>query len=168
MAKVYFPISDDHLRAIGRITVLLEYLQSEMLFWTWELIDAGQVIGQVVTAGSSFKATVRTLGALGKERLRMEDHERLCALLKNAERHEERRNQIVHSIWAGGGEAPMRLKRRASVRGLVIESNERLTAKQIDAIADQIEQTFISVQGFFVRLLTHDRPGQPPVTTPSP
>lgn len=151
MAKrLQLPIGDAHFRAIGRISVNLEYLQERMHFWAWTLIGP-QRIGQIVTAGMSFRNSSRLLGALAGELLvDAGDKKKLLALLKSADKLEERRNEVLHSCWGGGGDAPVRIKSKISSRRLIFDGEERLTAEQLNAIADDIESICIAMQDLLI------------------
>ncbi len=96
-------VSKDHLTEIGDITVSFTLLEFQLQSLIGSLIYEHQRIGQIVTAELSFRNLRDLLISLYLERHgEDEDFEILQEFMKRSGKIEEKRNQITHSIWAGG------------------------------------------------------------------
>jgi hypothetical protein len=112
------PISDDHLRAIGLVSVNFQYVESYIAFVTWWLIGSDSAIAQAVTSQLSFRKLCDLCDTL--VRLRTQDEAVLAAvrhLMTKAADAEGRRNQLLHSMWIwsddGSKDLAIRIKQTA-------------------------------------------------------
>ena len=53
------PLNDDQLRAIGRITICLSYLERSMNVLVWRLVNPNLNIGRTVFEGENFDRMLR-------------------------------------------------------------------------------------------------------------
>ncbi len=93
-------ISEQHYRAIGRISVMF----SDVEIWTsaiiWQLIGPDQSVGQMVTAGMSFPRQLDLLASLFRHRFPDPSLTKaLGALIKRISELEQKRNAVLHSSW---------------------------------------------------------------------
>src|SRR2546428_8736610 len=101
MRKLQAPPRDDHLKAIGQITVNFTLLESQLQFLVWTLIGPDQRLGQTITAELSFRAVQTVAGSVFRHRyVHSEKIDELSNLLKRVSQVAEKRNQIIHSLWA--------------------------------------------------------------------
>ena len=97
------PVPENHLKAIGDITVSFALLEFQIQNLIGSLIYEHQRIGQIITAELSFKNLRALLISLYLERHgEDEDFNNLRDFMKRAGQAEEKRNQIIHSVWAAG------------------------------------------------------------------
>lgn len=115
-------MTDEHLVALGRITLGYSLLEWTVSSFIWKLVSTDQRVGQTITASLNFSARTSLLRSLfdlllpayGPAKV---DVKGLDAVLKQAEAAATDRNRIVHALmWvpaAEGGEfTHMNLKPR--------------------------------------------------------
>jgi hypothetical protein len=108
-AKLQSPVTDDHLKAIGRISVNFSNLEFGMKLCINQLLGVGQDEGLIVTAQLGFRQLTTVLHQLYRRR-NIDDKVRLAkidALAGRIDRAREARDTIIHSSWlvAMDGEA---------------------------------------------------------------
>lgn len=97
------PVPDNHLKAIGDITVSFAMLESQIQSLIGSLVYEHQRIGQIITAELSFSNLRALLISLYLERHgEDDDFVILRKFMKRAGQTEDKRNQIFHSVWAAG------------------------------------------------------------------
>src|SRR5205809_6253592 len=97
------PVPPDHLRAIGDITVNFALLESSLSTFVSQLIGADQRLGQIITTELSFRNLIALASSFNRFREVAPASVATCeALLNRALKAEERRNAVVHSMWAVG------------------------------------------------------------------
>jgi hypothetical protein len=94
-------LSDEHIRAIGGITVNFQILELALAAACWSQISADERIGQAVTAQLSFRPLCELCGVLMDLRvpddsLRAEAH----AIVARAIHLEGERDRVIHAVWA--------------------------------------------------------------------
>ncbi len=134
-------LSDDFLRALGRISANFQALEASIAFLTWSLINADQTIGQIITSQVSFNRLCDLLSSLFRYRVKEQALlEKLEEILRKASEAEQRRNTVIHSVWMTddvSGE-PFRLKITSKrKKGLDIHT-ENIDAAELNKIADFI------------------------------
>ncbi len=147
---VQFPVSDEQLTAIGRITVAFSFLENTIAFFVWELLGREQRVGQIVTAGLSFSPLVNLFGSLYRHRV--SDAEKIAALetlLKKIEQAQAERNAVVHSGWAAGDPGTTHMVRRTAKasKGFQLQFKP-MNASDLEKIAASISQVGGEVQAF--------------------
>jgi hypothetical protein len=119
---------------------------------------SGERLGQIVTAELSFNQKVNLLCSLHKEKVgNNEQFEVLSQTLKDAVHVEEKRNSIVHSLWAyladdDNDEDLSRIKTTAKRKGLKQEI-EKVTLGKLADIADEIAKVSFTLQISVLRFM---------------
>jgi len=95
------PLSDDHLRAIGRIVVAFNYLEERAEFTLQVLMgDTPVDVWQALTVGEPFDRLIFRIGMLTRLRLPYPDLlKELEAWMREAKKVQDDRNRIVHTGW---------------------------------------------------------------------
>src|SRR5262245_52387236 len=106
-------LSDEFLRALGRVTANFATLESYMDFAIGGLVGPEQAIGQAVAAELSFRNKCGMLSSLFQLRVKAAARPdadsclaKMKAFLGKANQLEARRNQITHSAWLTGENDP--------------------------------------------------------------
>ncbi len=138
------PISDDHLRALGRVVVNFQSLESYISFWVLRFIGPDQAIGQMVTAQLPFGKLCVLARSLFDHKFGTTRFEvRFTELLDRSLKLEEKRNQLFHSIWltddASGGVSRLKISLRLG-KGLT-RSSTPVTPQDINGLADDMSKT---------------------------
>ena len=150
------PVSDEHLKHIGDITVSFALLESCIQSLAQSLLGTGQRIGQVVTAELSFKALRAMTVSLYLRQIGEDEHlEAFRDLIRRAADVEEQRNQITHSLWAAGAEAQSitRIKTTAKERHGIRFHFETVTSHQLAEFAREIKVLAHDIQNFWFLLI---------------
>ena len=151
------PIDDEHLAAIGRVSVNFALLEFQLAEALRAALGADMSAGRIVIAHLSFRRMLDVLASLA--RLRLANDPRLDDLedvLSAASAAEDSRNQLLHSTWIAGAphQEVSRFKTTAKrAKGLEIQA-EAVSVDRINATAEQIaEATFdmAEVQYWFTR-----------------
>jgi hypothetical protein len=153
------PVPEEHLRHIGDMTVSFSLLESVVQQLTGYLVSEQQRIGQIVTAELSFRSLRALAVSLYLERYGEDArYSTLSELMKRAATLEDRRNQIIHSVWAikGRDREPntvTRMKRTAKIqRGLRFQS-EDFRPDDIADVASDMKKLAQDILDFSTRLL---------------
>ncbi len=145
------PISDEYLRAIGRITVNFSILELRLAFCVGELVGSTQRIGQLVTARLAFPQLIALLNSLYQERVKEDARrEKFLRLLRKAETAAEKRNAVVHAAWAVDLQNPqqtMRFKIQNTKKGLRYQF-EGVSVTDLNRTADLIEEVAGEISAF--------------------
>lgn len=155
MGELVIPLSDEHLRSIGKITAYFAKLELLVSFCIWSLIEGEQRLGQIVTAELSFSGKVALLSSL--YRYRVNSPERLTELeelLDRVSQAEEKRNAMIHSFWGAGRtkETITRIKTTAKrSKGLKFHFQE-MKVQELDEVADFIAGVAYDVETFAIRM----------------
>jgi hypothetical protein len=97
-------LSDKSLAEIGRIVANFALLEVYLLVLIHGLLNLPASVGRLVTTEQPFRNLVGLAANLVRERFDssvQSDFRSVLALVRAAE---QRRNQIVHSLWGGGSE----------------------------------------------------------------
>lgn len=145
-------LSDKHLAEIRRVTVqfaLLEFHVRELVHW---LLDRPTNVAAAITSELSFRNLCQLASALIKERFPGLSSD-FKVILKAVGTAEERRNQISHSLWGGGGGAlVVRTKLSAKIgRGLHL-AREEMTVEDIFQASALVSVAAYDVEFFHARL----------------
>lgn len=136
------PVPENHLRAIGDITVSFALLESHIQNLIGSLIYEHQRIGQIITAELSFKNLRALLVSLYLERHgEDDDFNKPREYMKRAGQTEEKRNQITHSVWGAGKDKDhiTRIKRTAKEKHGIRFKFEDVSAEALFAFAEDIK-----------------------------
>lgn len=126
--------------ALGEALVWFEELDDQLSAGISFLVGRGDDVGQIVTAGLSFRAKPDLFGALFRnKRPQSENLERLDALLGACQQIEQKRNEVVHSRWLHDldGFGMTRTKVTAHRKRGLQRHSEKLTPAQVQTIAHQ-------------------------------
>jgi hypothetical protein len=136
------PVPDDHLKAIGDITVSFAMLESQMQSLIGSLVYEHQRIGQIITAELSFGNLRALLISLYLERHGEDgDFIILRKFMKRAGQTEDKRNQISHSVWAAGKDKDhiTRFKTTAKEKYGIKFKFEEVSAETLNEFAKDIK-----------------------------
>lgn len=155
------------LKQIGDVTVSFEMLQGAIRQLITLFIAEDHRIAQIVTAEMSSKNCRSLLRSLYQERCGEDaGFKELCRLNKSARDLEERRNQIIHSRFAGGSpscDTITRIKTTAKERQGLRHQVETIDVAAIKSIADDMKRLHSEYMQFKFDLLkpiSQSTPGQ--------
>ena len=145
------PISDENLRAIGQVVVRFNLLEGGLSLLIWILSGVEQDIRYIITAGLSFRNLLDIFSSLCRYKLdEPEAINRLNELIKRLVQAGEKRNQVVHSVWAGNlYGAALRSKATARARKGFKLQFEATETEELDAIASFIGEVAKDVGAFY-------------------
>ena len=136
-------LTDEHFRALGRITVDFSTLEFVLAGLLAELIAPDRAIGQILASQLSFSKLVTAVGALFLHRASDgPDTQRLADILKRAAEAEFKRNTAIHSAYLITAGAPTDIVTRVKVKtkrekGLSHDAQD-MTPTDLNQIADEI------------------------------
>jgi hypothetical protein len=137
-------VPDIHLKSIGDITVSFSLLEWYLQIMVGSLLDENQKVSKIITSELSFKGVKALLMSLYIEKLGKDDadYNQLKGLLNRCGQAEGKRNQITHSMWGVGKNTDLitRIKTTAKEKHGIRFQNERMSPKDIEGIASEINQ----------------------------
>lgn len=156
MSSVQPVLSDEICAAIGRVIVNFSFLEcavSEAVaglahgrpegsddIWPPEDLggDETRVVGEILTAGSSFRRNVEVFACLQRVRNPEHDAHAFDGLVGDLFKAEEERNKVVHSVWSGGDESKAgRHKITARVKGHKV-SREEVSIEYLHDLSERV------------------------------
>ena len=142
-------ISDDHLKAIGMITVKFQKLEFSLKILLGFLLDIHnrQRITNILTSGMPFKNILEVLSALSKE-VKFHRISDLDLLIKKAKQVEEIRNQIIHSLWTYSGRLKTKINNKRLVHKFEEYSPDELM--NIANMIDKIDSAIMSITADYI------------------
>ena len=161
MRILQHPVSNEHLKHIGDMTVSFAMLESVIQFFTWSLFADNQRIGQIVTAELSFNKLRALLISLYLERYgEDDDFKTLRSLMQRAAVVEEKRNQITHSVWGAGDDADTitRIKTTAKEKHGLRFFDEHVSSENLSSLVIEIKGLASEIQGFSLALAKQRKP----------
>lgn len=150
------PVPSKLLVHIGDITVSFALLESTIQTLVGSLIAEHQRIGQIITAELAFRNLRALTISLYKERHGEDaNFATLRELMNRAADLEEKRNQIVHSLWATGATADTvtRIKMTAKERHGYRFQFTNVAEQDLAGVTSAIKELAADVQGFWIHLL---------------
>ncbi len=136
-------MTEQHLRALGRVAVNFQALEMWITFWVIQLVGPDQKVGQMVTVQLPYGKLCVLASSLFNYRfvgtpfaLEFE------ALIKQSLKLEEQRNQLFHSAWMtddASGEIS-RLKRTLKLGKELAYNSPAMNPDEIDELADKMNQ----------------------------
>ena len=139
MTRSRATINSSLLKSLGTLAVNFSNLELTIRAFIWDLIGSDQRTGQIVTAELRFPGLIDVLSSLYRHRVSEPTKiERLNRLRKRLEAAEERRNGLIDSSWALGPDKGVRFKITAKAKRGFKFTSERMTAADIDQVADEI------------------------------
>ena len=136
------PVPENHLKTIGDITVSFAMLESQIQNLIGSLVYEHQRIGQIITAELSFKNLRALLISLYLERHgENDDFIKLRDFMKRAGQTEDKRNQIIHSVWGAGKNKDYitRIKTTAKEKHGIRFKFEEVSAENLKEFASDIK-----------------------------
>jgi hypothetical protein len=160
------PLSDGQLREIGRVVVAFNRLEMFLTFLVSNLIVEDEEVGYALTAGESLPSLLDKLARLAP--IRVKDpavRDRITRLLRLAKSANDRRVDVVHSVWFDF-ETPLegwalRFPRRGDYK--VFDLSETALEKIATAI-ERITQGFADLQPELATAVPHLRERFGPAT----
>lgn len=153
-------LPEDHLKEIGDITVSFALLEFHIQHLIGSLINEHQRIGQIITAELSFKSLRALLISLYLERHgEDDDFNKLRDFMKRAGQTEEKRNQIVHSVWAAGKDKQYitRIKTTAKEKYGIRFNFEEVSIKDLNEFANDIRKLAEELMNFQSDMLSRHK-----------
>ncbi len=150
------PVPDTHLKEIGDITVSFALLELQIQNFIGSLIHEHQRVGQIITAELSFKNLRALLISLYLERHGQDnDFAYLRDFMKHSGQVEDKRNQIIHSVWAAGKDKNhiTRIKTTAKEKHGIKFKFEEVSAEALINFAKEIKVLVRKIQQFQIDLL---------------
>jgi len=97
-------ITDDHLRAIGIVTVQFSVLEMKIRYLVWRLMNCKtESVARLITAELGFRQLVQLFSSLYKRGTKDKDGlMKLKILLKQIDGASKKRNEMIHSLWVEG------------------------------------------------------------------
>lgn len=147
------PVPDEHLTAIGDVTVSFALLESQFQGVAHLLLDKPQRISQIITVELAFKNLRALVASLFIERFGKDSewYRSLRPLLVRANELEGIRNGITHSVWACGPELGPVKRTVTRVKATAKEAHgykfnyEHVTAEQLREVASDIKRLALDV-----------------------
>jgi len=145
--------NDATLTALGRVVQAASMLDQELRTAFCALM--GTKYAAVVAGGQSTGWLVETCEALTKVHQRLSDEHRrkLLALLTDCRQASERRNRLVHDVWAGGPEGPALVRSRKHRHDLEIQPE---TLAETEALARTLNGTSVRLEALLTDALGPD------------
>lgn len=121
--------------AIGETVIYFQELDEQLCTAISFLLQRGDEVGRIVTAELSFKGKVNLIGSLFRqERPESANLGEMRELLAACFQIEERRNQIVHSLWRTAEPGLTRSKYTARAKHGLRREESVISVAEIDAI----------------------------------
>ena len=142
-------ISEKHLLALGRITVYFSELEHLIARSIGSVLGIDARYEEAITSELSFRSRLCILSSLFKLKYVEDKYPKYTAKFKElvglAFKVEERRNSIIHSLWAGEGEIATRIKVTAKAkRGRQI-TDESFNAEALNDIASDMRDIGLQI-----------------------
>jgi hypothetical protein len=136
-------MTDEHLKALGRVAVNFQALEEYISVWVTGLIGPDQAIGQMVTVQLPFGKLCILANSLFEYKFKgMPFATKFEELIKHSLRLEEQRNQLFHSAWLTddvSGETS-RLKLSLKLGKGLAHTAPPITPQEIGRLADEMKQ----------------------------
>jgi hypothetical protein len=142
----------EHLEAIGLITVNFAMLEREIQAGIEFLLGTDQLKAKIVTAELSFKNLLALFASLFRGLTATKEKiSNLDVILKRLNIVEEKRNIIIHSLWAvGDSDATItRIKTTSKQKNGLKHQFEQVTVEMLNEIAEEIAQLAVEFQQFY-------------------
>jgi hypothetical protein len=137
-------LTDEHLCALGRVTVNVAALEQYLRNIIGEMISSDRQVGQIVTSKFSFYESLQTFESLCRREIKRRGHnpallQRLDTLFDDANRLRDDRNDVIHSAWRADSNGEARILRPdASVRnGQHRPQSQFISADAINEVAER-------------------------------
>jgi hypothetical protein len=151
------PVPDQHLKSIGDITVSFALLESNIQLLIGSMLNERQRIGKIITAELPFKNLRALMISLYIERHGKEDvdFEKLKELMTRAGQIEDKRNQIIHSVWGAGKDADTitRIKTTAKEKHGIRFHFEDVSSGNLSDFATEIKVLAEEIQRYWIDLM---------------
>jgi hypothetical protein len=160
------PLSDDHLKAIGRVAANWTMIEHTLERYIWFMVSMGYEVGMCLTTHMSFPQRLQAVLTLSHDMFGSITRPQFEALKKFAggQLNEVygKRNNIVHAVWQADEETgePIIAKRTARIE--LKETPLPYTPPQVEAIAKEIEDVFVELNQLLLDLEPPDQTGQKP------
>jgi hypothetical protein len=143
-------IGEEELRAIGLVVVKFQRLESTVVSFIGLLLGHEQKVVNILTVKHSFKNLITILMALAmqKEFHRLDDLRKLTNMANKAE---EIRNQLIHSVWTTGP----RIKTDINQRKGLIHKYEYYSKGELLQIAEQVDKVDTAIDAIKFDYVEH-------------
>jgi len=146
---------EEDLKSLGRVVANFALLEVLVSGFISRLVGQEPELGRIIVSGLPFKQKVTLLSSLYRYRLGgTEELAELERLLDRLSLAEEKRNSIIHSLWAEGQEKDTirRFKIAAKrSRGLIVY-DEELNTQELDEAVNFIASVTYDVQALDERI----------------
>ncbi|KAA3609237.1 MAG: hypothetical protein DWQ05_22345 [Calditrichaeota bacterium] len=135
-------IKQDELhKAIGKVSNYFSGLETYISSLIWILIGAGKDVGEIITSELSFHRLTALLRCLFLYRKSdSAEIERMDSILKRANDIEQRRNKVIHSLWAVNSQNDelLRVKTTAKYKTGLKYHFDRTNMEELQKLTDDI------------------------------
>jgi hypothetical protein len=148
-------ISDDHLRALGRIAVAWGFLERSVRTAARGPLNVDPE--RVEAAGYRIEPILDLLEQAARERLTAADRKELSEILEAIRELKRERNRVIHDYWwAVGDDAAMKQDSRLPL-GVKLSDLQEFSAADLERLADRIRKgdgrlsLFLHERGLFLK-----------------
>ncbi|HET9767646.1 MAG TPA: hypothetical protein VFS60_12405, partial [Thermoanaerobaculia bacterium] len=141
-------LDDESLSEVGRIVANFALLEVYLLVLIHGLLKVPPSLGRLITTEQPFRSLVALAANLVRERSDPAIQTEFRGVLTRIRSAEQRRNQIVHSVWGGAEHYVLRTKYSAKEsKGLVVR-RERMTVADLHQVAYDIAEASLELERF--------------------
>jgi hypothetical protein len=161
-------LTDEHLCALGRVTVNVAGLEQYLRDVIADMIAVERQVGLIVTSKFSFYESLQTFESLCRREIKRRGNDpelsqRLEQITDRANRLRDDRNDVIHAAWRADRNGVARILRPdAEARdGRPRPSSEIVSAAAIEALAERAIAVQLEIDHLVrdeLRLLTTQRP----------
>lgn len=137
-------ISDEHLKALGRIAVNFQALEQFIALLVGRMISDDQTVGRMVTTLLPFGKLCDLAGALQRHRRgNSSEQEEFMALLSMSRELEQERNAYFHSAWGNDSQSGDVVRIKSNVRSRKGMHHDMVDtdAAKLNDLADRMAST---------------------------
>jgi hypothetical protein len=146
------------LAGIGGICVDFSRLEMMLHFGVWALLGGTgietQRTGQIVTAELSFQRSIQLFASLWRHRFEGRDDVRLRELCARLSELEQRRNRVVHSVWAAAEKPGAATRIKITARGVFKATTETVTSQELANLSIALTTAVSDILNFLFELNT--------------
>jgi hypothetical protein len=137
-------LTDEHLCALGRVTVNVAALEQYLRNIIGEMVSSDRQVGQIITSKFSFYESLQTFESLCRREIKHRGGnpallQRLDTLFDEANRLRDDRNDVIHSAWRADSNGEARILRpdASSRNGQHRPQGQFISADAINEVAER-------------------------------
>jgi hypothetical protein len=98
-------LTPEHFQAIGELTAQWSFLEWQIEAAIWLLLPADESEGRIVTTRMNIRPKTEILALLARLKLPVPDRKGLSALMTKIVTAHDKRNKVIHGLWAKNSES---------------------------------------------------------------